>query len=83
MKFEFKSEISGALTLFAIALFALALVLVLLGCGPVPERLHATNGMVYEVTEVEGCEYLVVFGNRERLITHKGNCKNLIHSHNQ
>lgn len=29
--------------------------------------------------EYDGCEYVIFYGYRETSITHKGNCKNLIH----
>ena len=30
----------------------------------------------YEITIIEGCEYIVINYDRSRSITHKGNCKN-------
>ena len=43
---------------------------------------YADYGDVYFV-EVEGCEYVVVGSGSNRIMAHKGNCKNKIHQHNQ
>jgi len=43
--------------------------------------------VVYQIVEIEGCEYILGhdngFYNGGFFMTHKGNCKNPIHQHNE
>ena len=44
--------------------------------------LEAFHGTELKVVQIEGCEYLVGYFASSMLLTHKGNCKNLIHKGN-
>ena len=50
----------------------------LASCGDRP-MVETDRGIRFEVIEVEGCEYLLGINK----LTHKGDCANPIHCHNQ
>lgn len=39
-----------------------------------------SDGIQYKTTIIENCEYIYLTTSYRRSITHKGNCKNPIHS---
>lgn len=41
------------------------------------------NGEYLQVVEIDSCEYLYLGGGNGSLLTHKGNCKNIIHHENK
>ena len=41
------------------------------------------SGFAYTIINIEGCEYLKYWTYCYWSITHKGNCTNIIHQHNQ
>ena len=75
-------------------IFILTLILVLLGScvdpnerpiTPDPHRMELNNeakyfDQNYRVYTLEGCEYIVVGVGKSQWGTHKGNCKNPIHT---
>ena len=49
------------------------------GDGPMIKTVENNLGHQYRVIEVDGCEYLLGINK----LTHKGDCANPIHCHNQ
>jgi hypothetical protein len=47
-------------------------------------RVQSSGGQEYKVVNVEGCQYLVCPSYYNyTVLSHKGNCTNSIHAHNQ
>lgn len=61
--------------------------LVFNGCSqqntPLPKNVVVIAGERYEIVEEDGCEYFHRKESYNRILTHKGNCKNPIHGHNR
>lgn len=82
------------ITMAAISLvptFVLILAAGLVGCNSEKKEVLSTtlespSNYNYKIEVIEGCEYILAWGrgypNSGAMLTHKGNCKNPIHSYN-
>jgi hypothetical protein len=50
---------------------------------PLPKNIVVIAGEKYELVEEDGCEYFHRNESYNRILTHKGNCKNPIHGYNR
>lgn len=54
--------------------------MLVIGCeSQLDKKMNINQKEGFATVTIDGCEYIIVEGNVEYSITHKGNCKNPIH----